>query len=192
MIAEHRAQEIDQSKTEIGVKDPVDGGSRRVLNHPMDQPGLPARLRNSIAVDRRHGAAPDLERGPVGAEGQPQIPFPEVAIPPIMVSADHHDGQPPPEPGQRRRDMEATPRDHSRVGEPEVKQIAVDEQAIAQRRHGIEELEKCLLYSGRCHSEVGIGHDHEGAAEHGAKDGVPFPLVQLERTSRVRSTLPNV
>jgi hypothetical protein len=61
------------------------------------------------------------------------------------------------------------------IGEPEVEQISIDEQAIAELRHGIEKLEKCLFNRGRRHSKVGIGNDNEGVPEHGAKDGPPLP-----------------
>jgi acyl-CoA thioester hydrolase len=76
--------------------------------------------------------------------------------------------------------MEAASGDYPGVGEPEVEQVAIDQKAVAQRGHRIEELEQCLLDPRRRHSEVGIGHDHKGAAEHGAKDGLLLGLVQPE------------
>jgi hypothetical protein len=40
---------------------------------------------------------------------------------------------------------------------------------------------------------VGIGHDHEGTAEHGAKDGVPpCPVQPAVAVARVSSSVPNV
>lgn len=178
MIAEHRAEEIDQSKPQIRMQNPVGCGCSRMLNDPMDQLGLPARLGQPIAVNRGDRAIADGKRRSMRVEGQAKVSFPEIAIPPIMISSDHHDRQLTPKPCQCGGDMESSPRNHPRVGKPEVEQVAIDEQAVAQRRHLIQEFEKCLFDSGRRHSEVGIGHYHEGAAEHGAKDGLPFSWVQ--------------
>jgi acyl-CoA thioester hydrolase len=178
VIAEYRAQEIDQPKSEIGVKNPVDSRGSRVLDRPVDQLRLPARLRQSIAVNRGYSAAADVEGGSMRTEGKTEVPLPEVAIPPIMVSSDHHDRHSAPESRECGGHVEATPGYDPGVGEPEVEQIAIDEQAVAQRRHRVQELEKCFLDPGRRHSEVGIGHDHKGAAEHGAKDGLAFSPVQ--------------
>ena len=153
------------------MQHPVDGGRDWMLDDSMDQPRLPPRLRHSVAVDRCHAAVPDLEGRPERLEAQPQVLLPEVGIPPVMVSPDHDDRHPSPEPAQRRRDVKPAPRDHPGVGEPEVEQVAVDEKAIAQLRHGVEKVEQCLFDRGRRHSKMGVGDDNESVAEHGAKDG---------------------
>jgi hypothetical protein len=106
--------------------------------------------------------------------------LPKVTIPPVVVAANHDDRYLPSKPGHRSRDVESVSGDDSGIGEPEVEEIAVDQQAIAQRRHCVEELEKCFLGSRRRHSKVGVGHDHEGVAEHGAKDGLSPSAVQPE------------
>jgi hypothetical protein len=67
--------------------------------------------------------------------------------------------------------METPSRDHTGVGEPEVEEIAVDEEAVAQAGHGFQKRQQPLLHGGRRHAEVGVGNDDEGMAEHGAKDG---------------------
>jgi hypothetical protein len=66
----------------------------------------------------------------------------------------------------------------SGIGEPEIEEIAIDQQAISEIGHRLQEFEQCLLGTWRRHSEVGVGHDHEGMAEHGAKDGVAPTGVQ--------------
>ncbi len=81
--------------------------------------------------------------------------------------------------------MEPPPGNHPGIGKPEVEQVAVDEQAIAQRRDCIEKLEQRLLRPGGRHAKVGIGHDDEGAAKHGAKDGVPLQMVQPDLSAGV-------
>ena len=44
VVAKHWTQQIHEAETQIGVQHPVDGGSRRMLNEPVNQPGLPAGL----------------------------------------------------------------------------------------------------------------------------------------------------
>jgi hypothetical protein len=104
-----------------------------------------------------------------------------VSIPPVVVSPDHYDRHPSPEPAQRRRHVKPPARDHSGVGEPEIEQVAVDEQAIAQLRHGVEKVEEGFFDRGRRHSKVGVGDDNEGVAEHGAKDGPTLSSWQPRR-----------
>ena len=72
------------------------------------------------------------------------------------------------EPARRRR--EAPPRDDSRVGKPEVEQVAVDEETIPEIGDGVEKSEKGLLDGWGCRSEMRVGDDDESAAKHGAKD----------------------
>src|SRR5688500_17796308 len=157
---------------------PVDRGRRGMLDEPVNQPGLPARLGQSIAMDRSHRAAPDPERRLMRGEAYSHVSFPEVSAPSVMVPSDHHDRQPTPAPAHGRGDVEATPGDGAVVGEPEIEQIAVDEQAVAQGWDSVEEVEKCLLDRGRRHSQMGIGYDDESVAQHGAKDGPHLPAWQ--------------
>jgi hypothetical protein len=91
-----------------------------------------------------------------------------------MVSPDHYDRHLSAKPGQSRGNVEPAPRDHPGVGKPEIEQVTVDEETVAQMGHGVEKLEECLLDRGRRHSKVGIGDDDEGLAKHGAKDGPPL------------------
>ena len=74
-------------------------------------------------------------------------------------------------PGQRGRHVEAAAGNHAGVGEPEVEEVAVDEQAIAQGGNRLEKRQQRLLDGRRRYAEVGVGHDDERMAQHGAKDG---------------------
>jgi acyl-CoA thioester hydrolase len=199
MVAKHGTQQVDQTQPEIGMKRAVYGGRCGVLDQTMDHSGLPLRFGEAVAVDRGDRASTDAESRPVGMEQQTQVPLPEVAVPSIVVSPHHHYRQATPQPGQRSGDVEAPPRDHRGIGEPEIEQVAVDQQAIAQRRHRIEKLEEGLLGPGRSDAEMGIGYDDEAEAKHGAKDGVlPRPvqreagLVAMTTSSPVSETLVRV
>jgi hypothetical protein len=99
--------------------------------------------------------------------------LPELAVPPVMVSTHHYYWHSAPKLSERRGNVEATPRDYPGVGEPEVEQIAVDEQAVAQPGAGAEKIEQRLLDGRGRHSKMGIGNDDECVAQHGAKVGGP-------------------
>ena len=112
---------------------------------------------------------------------EPQVSLPEVIVPSIVVSSNHYDRHSAAQPGQRGGDVKTTSRDYAGIGEPEIEQIAVDQQAIAQDGNGLEEFEQRLLDARRRHAKVGIGNDNEGVAQHGAKDGPPLRPPQPER-----------
>ena len=178
MVAEPRAQEVDEPEPELGVDGAIDGGGDRMVDRAVEQGGAHARLRQPVAMDGGHPPVADVERQPVRVESHPDVPLPEVAAPAIVVSPDHHDRHPPAEPGQRGRHVEAAARDDPAVGEPEVEQVAVDEQAIAQVGDRLEKRQQRLLDRGRRSAEVGVGHDDERMAQHGAKDGPLRPAWQ--------------
>jgi hypothetical protein len=69
-----------------------------------------------------------------------------------MVSSHHHDRHLASQPGERRGYMKSSSGYDPRVGEPEIEEVSIDEQAVAQSRHGIEELEQRLLHAGRRHA----------------------------------------
>ena len=156
-----------------------------MLDHPVNHPGLPAGLSQPIPVDRDDSAAADGECRPVRMERQPEISFPEVAVPSIVVPSDHYDWKAAPQPGQCRGYMEPAPGNDPGVGEPEVEQVAIDEQAIAQGWDRIEKLEQRLLGFRGANAKMGIRHDYESPAEHGAKDGGLLRWVQRERACRI-------
>lgn len=127
VIAEHWTQQIHQPKAQIRVQQSVGSGGNRMLDQSMDELGSPAWLGQSVTMNRRDGAASDLERRAKRIEAQTQVLFPKIAVPPVMVPADHHDRHPAPEPGQCGGDVKAAPGDDPRVRKPEIEEIAVDQ-----------------------------------------------------------------
>jgi hypothetical protein len=198
MIAEEWAQRVNQPESQVRVQYPVDRGGGGMLNHSVNQSGLPSGLRQTVPVNRCHSAMPDLEGGLPRLEAQTEVLFPEVPVPPVMISPDHHDRYSAAEPSQGGGNVEATSRNHPGVGKPEIEEVAIDEQAVAQLRHRGEKLEESLFYHRRRHSKVGIGDDDEGVAQHGAKDGSalsswqPRSFPDQRGIPRVGSTDPSV
>jgi hypothetical protein len=175
MVAEGWTQEIHEAKPKLRVQYSVNSCRGRVLDQTVKQIRMPSGLSQPIAVRCHHPALTDLERRPVRLEGETQVPLPELIVPPVMVPSDQHDRRPAAQPGERRGDVKAPPGNHLGIGKPEVEEVAVDQQAVAQGGHGVEELEQRLPNGRWRHSKVGIGDDNKGVAQHGAKDGPRLP-----------------
>src|SRR5207244_956809 len=119
----------------------------------------------------RHETAPsghvDLRLAPV--ERDSQVLREEVATPAIVIAAHQGDGDAlGPQRLESRDRAEMAPRDHRPILEPEVEQVAVDEQRLAQVGDGFEELVERGLDGGWDLSQMGVGDD-EHAGWHGPK-----------------------
>ena len=147
------------------------------------RPADPAGLAQSVAVDGGHLPAADLEGEPPRIEPHAEVVLPEVAAPAVVVPPDHEDRHPASEPGEGRRHVEPAPGDDPAVGEPEVEQVAVDEEAVPQLGDSVEKREERLLDRGWRHAQVGVGDDDQSVAQHGAKDNVT-PLPSRASTTR--------
>jgi len=181
VIPEPGAQVVHEAKTHLGMDETVGRGGDRVIDGAVQEDGAQCGLRQPVAVECGDAPPADVETDPVGVKPHPDVAFPEVAAPAVVVAANHHDRHAVPQPRQRRRDMKAPARNHPGVGEPEVEQVAVDEQAVTEPRHRLQELQERLLDGGRRHAEMGVGHDDERMAQHGAKDGPLPPAWQPAR-----------
>ena len=122
-------------------------------------------------MNSRDRAIADVEAGVMSVELDTQVLFPEIPAPAVMVSAYHDNRQSAAKPSQRCRDVKATPRNHPAVGEPEVEQVPIDEQAVTQGGHHLQKFEETLFYLRWCYAEVGVGNDDKTLTQHGAKDG---------------------
>ena len=80
----------------------------------------------------------DLEGEPPRVEAHADVALPEVSTPAVVVTPHHEDRHPPGEPGERRRDVEASAGHDPAVGVPEVEQVAVDEEAVTFLRDPLE------------------------------------------------------
>ena len=193
VIAEMRTQGIHQAEAEVRGDRAVEGGGDRMVDQPMEKGGAEAGFGETIAVDGRDGAPAHLESEPVGGEAQSSLALPEVAPPPVVIAPDHGDRKTRSQTRQRRGDAEPAPGNHPRVGEPEVEQVAVDEEAIPEVGDGVEKGEEGFLDGWGGRSEVRVGDDDQRVAEHGAKDrgfhppaatGVAPPVARTSTTPR--------
>jgi hypothetical protein len=135
----------------------------------MNQFRLPAAVGQAVAMNGENPSSPDLEGCTEGLKIQTQVPFPELAIPPVVISSHHYYWHVAAQAGQCGGNMESVPRYDAGVGEPEVEEIAIYQQAIAHRGAGPQKLQQHLLCGRRRHSQVGIGYDDEALAQHAAR-----------------------
>ena len=62
--------------------------------------------------------------------------------------------------------MEPDPGNQPAVGEPEIEDVAVEEEAVAERGRALEKGEEGLLDLGRSGAHMGVGKDEEALTEH--------------------------
>ena len=109
------------------------------------------------------------ELEPAGGVADPDLAVPESEPPAVVIPAYHEHRQAASESGQRGGDPERMTRQDAAVGEPELEEIAVDQQRIAQRGDDVEKFEQRGFDRGGGVSEVGVGDDDEGLSRHGPK-----------------------
>src|SRR6266566_5095957 len=108
-----------------------------------------------------------VELGFPRMEGDAQVVNEEVAAPAVVVAAYERDRHAAGPQGVELRDgAEVTARDHRAVLEPEIEQVAVDEERVAQVGHRVEEPVKRDSDRGRDLAEMSVGDDdHTGGGE---------------------------
>ena len=123
-------------------------------------------LGDSVAVNGEDATIADLELHPDRREPHVEVPLPEVLPPPIVVASHHGHRHPLPHPPDLGGDMKPDAGDQPAVGEPEIEDVAVEEEAVAERRRALEEGEEGLLDLGRGGAHMGVGQDEEALTEH--------------------------
>lgn len=170
-----------------GIGDPeadrrMEGAEQRdrgpVAGHPLEQAGTPVSFGDSIAMDGQHPAAGRFEGGGTGMEIDLEVASPELVAPAIVVPAGHDDGHPLAQLAQGGGHGKSRPGYHPLPGEPEIEQVARDEEGVAQGRRSLEKLEKGGLVGRGPGAEVGIADGDESLADHGPKIGASRPRWQ--------------
>src|SRR4029077_15294514 len=96
-------------------------------------------LGQPVAVGHEGAAPRHVELGFSRMKSDPQVVNEKVAAPAVVVAADERDGYATRPQGVQLRDRgEVRAGDDGAVLEPEVEQVAVDEERIPEIRHGVE------------------------------------------------------
>ena len=191
MLAEPRGQVVDEGEPHIGVDRSVHRGRGTRRHQSLEHPRPPTGVRHQVAVDRDAPPAANIELEPLAAPANAKVALPELEAPAVMIATDHDHRDAPPQGRERRGHPKRVAWQRGRVGEPELEQVAVDEQRVTQRGDGVEELEQSGFDRRWGVAEVGVGDDDEGLSQHGRKhaevemSGQPAPGPVSETLVRV-------
>jgi len=135
----------------------------------VQHPRGTARIGQPVSMDRQCFPLPYLEAKLARMVHRAQVPLPEVVAPAIVVATHNRNRHPLPQLRQRRRYPEPMSRHDVPVAEPEVEQVAVDQQRVPQRRHRPEEPEEGIGYLGRGSTQVRVGNGYHSGPKHATK-----------------------
>ncbi len=109
-----------------------------------------------VAMDGEGRAPADFEAQLAGVVDRAEVALPEVVAPAIVVAADDGDRYAFTEFRQGRRHPESVARHDMAITEPEIEEVTVDEQCIAEGWHLPEEAEECIGHSRRSGAQVRV------------------------------------
>ena len=126
-------------------------------------------LVQAVAMNGQHMLVVIRQPQAVRFKGDAGVVAPEGVTPAVVVAANHGHWDAPCERGQRGSDPEVAPGDEAAVAEPEIEDVACQEQGVTLARYGVQEPKHGGFVVGRRGTEVGIGEDHQAGGMHGAK-----------------------
>src|SRR5256885_1892401 len=167
VVREPAGQLVCDPGAHVGMQHPERPNRRPVAGDPGHEAGAPVWLGQPVAVGHEGAASRHVELGFPRMEGDAQVVNEEVAAPAVVVAAYERDRHAAGPQGVELRDgAEVTARDHRAVLEPEIEQVAVDEERVAQVGHRVEEPVKRDSDRGRDLAEMSVGDDdHTGGGE---------------------------
>lgn len=170
-VGEARAQGSDQGHSEIGVEEAKRGHEGPTPGQAMDQAGSPVLLGETISMPGFDAAARGLEPEKIRVKLNTHVPFPERAAPAIVVAARQQDRDPSSQPGKGPGHTHSRSRHDAPPGEPEVEEISIDEETIAEGGGLIQEVEEGGFHRIRNGAEMRVGKDDQLMPEHDTKIG---------------------
>src|SRR5207244_11270403 len=167
VVREPAGQLVCDPGAHVGMQHPERPNRRPVTRDPVHDTGAPVLLGTPVAVGYEGAASRHVELRFPRMEGDAQVVDEEVAAPAVVVAADERDRHAARPQGVELRDSaEVTARDHRAVLEPEIEQVDVDEERVAEIGHRVEESVKRDGDRGRDLAEMSVGDDdHTGGGE---------------------------
>src|SRR3989449_111256 len=170
VVRELAGQLVRDPGAHVGMQHPERPNRRPVTRDPVHDTGAPVLLGQPVAVGYEGAASRHVELGFPRMEGDAQVVDEEVAAPAVVVAAHERDRHAARPQGVELRDgAEVTARDHRAVFEPEIEQVAVDEERVAEIGHRVEESVKRDGDRWRDLAEMSVGDDDHtrGGEGHG-------------------------
>src|SRR5204863_306803 len=132
VVGERARQPVRDPEAQVGVQRAEHAHRDGMARDPMHQLRAPVLFGQPVAVGHERPAARDEDLRFAAVETDPQVLDEKIAAPAIVIAADHGDGDAlGAQRLQLRHRPEVAPRDHGAVLEPEVEQVAVDEEGLA-------------------------------------------------------------
>jgi len=179
ILAEHRLHAEHEPVGRVGMQHTEEGERGITAEYGVEHARRRARIGEAVAMDGEGGAPADVEAQLAGVVDRAEVALPEVVAPAIVIAA--HDGyrNALPEFRQGRRHPEPVTRHDMAIAEPEIEEVTVDEQCIAEGRHLPEKAEECIGHPRRGGAEVRVCDGDYGGSQHAAK------IMVSETTHRV-------
>src|SRR5206468_606583 len=154
----------------------------------MHHAGAPVLLGQPVAVGHKGAASGHIELGFPRMKRDAQVVDEKVAAPAVVVAAHERDGHAAGAQGVELRDRaEVTARDHRAILEPEVEQVAVDEERVPEIRHRVEEAVKRGRDRGRDLAEMSVrDDDHAGGGQWHGPQASAVPTIHANVSEPVR------
>lgn len=154
------ADAAGEREEEIGRHEAEEGAERRATGRALENPVAQIAPEKAVAV---------CHVGPTGGDGDLHRPVEQLDADLVGQKAPHPcvvvaDDEPHPHTGvdqfrETAQNPEASPRDDVVVLEPEIEQVAVDQQLVSRSRQGLQERNESPLRVGRNLAEVNVGDD---------------------------------
>lgn len=143
---------------------------RSSVKQVIQERGNSSFLMQAVAMNGEDRAGTDVKPKLPSVKADTRFGPPERVTPAVVVTTDHEHRHSTRELDDPRGDLDAVSGDQAFVGEPEVVDIARQEQRVAKLRRGVEKGEESFLVSAIC-AEVCVGNHDKLIGSHGAKGG---------------------
>ncbi len=170
-VREPGTQSPDQGHPQVGMQEAKGGDEQPGPGQPVYQPCPAVLLGETVSMPGLDAAARGLEPEEIRAELDSHVALPERAAPAIMIAPGEHDRDPPLQLGQGPGDAHSRSRHGAPPREPEVEEVPVDQETVAEGRDLVQEVEEGGFHRSRNGAEMRVGKDDQLMPEHDTKIG---------------------
>ena len=151
-----------EREAEVGMEQPIELNAQGMAQDSLDDAVPQVAPEQTVAVMEPDAPPLDLQRQHLGVCHEPQLarqegPEPEVVVPAEVVDFDSGATQV----AQHRQRFEWPSRDRRPILEPEVEQIAVDDERVSQVRDLVDEAMEKRADRGGSLSKMSVGDDED-------------------------------
>lgn len=169
LLMEVGTEAVHQPETQVRWQAPEHRAGHGGTGDPVQPSGDPPLFGEAVTVMGLDDPGANPEPDPIPGKADTTFRLPERIAPSVVVATGHHDRQPAAESSQLPCDPESTSGDGPAIGEPEIEQVAVDEQTVTQIRDHIKKRGQRFFDGRGDRPQVGVAENDQLVAEHGSK-----------------------